>query len=67
MNGVDTVPVCIDIDSESWEEELFDNIGVEDEAKHSVASFLGSAESLVHMDRILIIFIAMDLPLTYYI
>ena len=24
VNGDDTVPVCIDINSESWEEEFFD-------------------------------------------
>ena len=32
-----------------------------------IASFPGSGESLVHTDRILIIFIAMNRPLMYYL
>ena len=34
VNGGDTVTVCIDINSESWEKEFSDNIGVQDEAEH---------------------------------
>ena len=33
VNGVDDVPVCLDTCSDTWEEELFDNLGQEDQGE----------------------------------
>ena len=33
VNGEDDAPVCLDACSDTWEEELFDNLGQEDQGK----------------------------------
>ena len=46
VNGEDDVPVCLDACSDTWEEEFFDNLGQEDQAKEQDEEAILSLEDI---------------------
>ena len=46
VNGEDNVPVCLDVCSDTWEEEFFDNLGQEDQGKEQDEEAILSLEDI---------------------
>ena len=46
MNGEDDVPVCLDVCSDNWEEEFFDNLDQEDQGKEQDEEAILSLEDI---------------------
>ena len=46
VNGEDDVPVCLGACSDTWEEEFFDNLGLEDQGKEQDEEAILSLEDI---------------------